>query len=239
MTKLNWMKLEMPSIYKGTHFWWWHFLSAFLEHSSKALIDISLWATDPEGQGGRGWWRPKVRAKWCFLVGNGSDKEQPAHLSEPMTGYSQPSMRTEFKQRTQDGYGAGCSRIPTSTPRQFSCCCWVLWLWCHRMLLTTELLYRKWKALKLTEGPYYAKTGACHKNHQLLMPLRFWFGPGEKRTVKFGFHSVVLIWTSLWIERMKLAICDLVFQGNRIIQTREFNLLPYSCLANPMDGEAW
>ena len=152
--------------------------------------------------------------------------EQPAHLSEPMTGYSQPGMRTEFKQRTQDGYGAGCSRIPTSTPRQFSCCCWVLWPWCHRMLLTTELLYRKWKALKLTEGPHYAKTGACHKNRQLLMPLSFWFGPGEKRTVKFGFHSVVLIWTSLWIERMKLAICDLVFQGNQIIQTREFNLLP-------------
>lgn len=29
------------------------------------------------------------------------------------------------------------------------------------------------RALKLTEGPHYAKTGACHKNHQSLMPLSF------------------------------------------------------------------
>lgn len=29
------------------------------------------------------------------------------------------------------------------------------------------------KVFKLTEGPHYAKTGACHKNHQSLMSVSF------------------------------------------------------------------
>lgn len=82
-------------------------------------------------------------------------------------------MSTELGQRTQDGVVLAAAEFPLRHQdnllavaefydRDVIECC------------RQQICYMaNERALKLTEGPHYAKTGACHKNHRSLMSLSF------------------------------------------------------------------
>lgn len=141
----------------------------------------------------------KCQSEVVFLSWKQQRKVSSLHMSQSPY-WAQPAQHEQESWTKNTGWhGAGCSRIPTSTPRQSSCCGWVLWLWCHWMLLTTEPLYGKWKGLK-TKGPHYAKIRACHITSSVIDVSELLNGVRREGTVKMEFHSCVLIWTSLWVR---------------------------------------
>lgn len=79
----------------------------------------------------------------------------------------------QVEQRTQDGVVRAAAQFPLRhrdnllAVAEFYDCDVIEGCRQQSCYITNE------RALKLTEGPHYAKTGACHKNHRSLMSLSF------------------------------------------------------------------
>lgn len=182
------MKLEMSLLSKGTHFRCLSFMLSLLRHSSKTqmwppkLLTLKVNATG------------KMLRQIVFLAGGSNEKWVALHISNsPWLGRVHPAWT-----KNTEWHRAGSGKIPTSTPKQSTCCYWVLWRWCHWMLPTTELLYHKWKGLKSNWGTPLCRDWSLSGKSSVIDVSELESGLQGKELWNLG--SIWLFWSGLLYE---------------------------------------